>query len=128
MFCEKCGVKVQETEAFRHGGRNLCEDCYVEIISVPKTCDPMAVRSARLTREMLGQKGLEGLLPIQKKIYNYIKERGEVKREDLVKEFALDPKELEKHFSVLRHCELVRGFKKGDQIYLTLMDTEKSAS
>lgn len=46
----------------------------------------------------------------------------------IAKEFKLEQKELEKHFSVLRHCELVRGFKKGDKIYLTLMNAESNAS
>jgi len=68
MVCEKCGAQVQETEIFTYGDSNLCEDCYMEIISVPKTCNPMSVRSARLTREMLGQKGVCELLPIQEQI------------------------------------------------------------
>ncbi len=35
----------------------------------------------------------------------------------IAKEFKLEQKELEKHFSVLRHCELVRGFKKKETKY-----------
>ncbi len=128
MLCEKCGVEVSGEEAFRYAGQNYCEDCYIEAISVPKTCDPLAVRSARFTREKLGQKGTDGLLPIQKRIYDYVQENGEVTREQVAKEFKLEQKELEKHFSVLRHCELVRGFKKGDKIYLTLMNAESNAS
>ena len=42
----------------------------------------MAVRSARLTREKLGHKGTEGLLPIQKQIYEYIKANKEIPREE----------------------------------------------
>lgn len=122
MICEKCEEKIKEDDVFQYAGDNLCEDCYVEIISVPKTCDPMKVRSARMTREMLGQKGSDGLLPIQKEIYDYLKEKGEVQKDELPKIFNLSPKELEKHFSVLRHCELARGFKKNNKIYLTLMD------
>jgi hypothetical protein len=128
MLCEKCGVEVSGEEVFKYAGQNYCEDCYIEAISVPKTCDPMAVRSARLTREKFGQRGTDGLLPIQKRIYNYLQEHGEATREQIAKEFKLEQKELEKHFSVLRHCELVRGFKKGDEIYLTLMNAENKAS
>ena len=117
MLCEKCGVEVSGEEAFRYAGQNYCEDCYIEAISVPKTCDPLAVRSARFTREKLGQKGTDGLLPIQKRIYDYVQENGEVTREQVAKEFKLEQKELEKHFSVLRHCELVRGFKKKETKY-----------
>ncbi len=122
MHCEKCGVKISEAAQFNHGGKKYCEDCYIEIVSVPKTCDPMAVRSARLTREKFGQKGTEGLLPIQNKIYSYLKERGKATREQVGQEFGLDEKELEKHFAVLRHCELVKGYKEGNVIYMTLMN------
>ncbi|NMB40599.1 MAG: hypothetical protein GX996_01495 [Firmicutes bacterium] len=122
MFCEKCGADIPEEEIFNHGGKNYCEDCYIEIISVPQACDPMAVRSARLTRERLGHQGTEGLLPIQKKVYNYLREHGKATREQVAAELGLEPKELEKHFSVLRHCELAKGLKEGNRIYLTVMD------
>ena len=122
MLCEKCGEEIPQDEVYNYAGQYLCEDCYVEIISVPKTCDPMKVRSARLTREKLGQKGTDGLLPLQKNIYNYLQEHGKATREQLAKVFNLDNKELEKHFSVLRHCELVKGYKEKDKVYLTLME------
>lgn len=122
MLCEKCNVEISEDEVYKHAGQNLCEDCYIEMVSVPKTCDPMKVRSARLTREMLGQKGAEGLLPIQEKIYNYLQEKGKATREEIAGEFELDAKELESHFSVLRHCELVKGLKEEGRVYMTLME------
>jgi len=37
MKCEKCTSEIPEGEVFRYGGKNYCEDCYVEIRSVPKT-------------------------------------------------------------------------------------------
>ncbi len=118
MRCENCGVEVEEKEVFQHREQNLCEDCYVEALSVPKTCDPMAVRSARLTREMQGQSEEDGLLPLQQEIYDYIKAQGKVKRPDIAQHFELTYKELEKHFAILRHCELVKGQKEGNDVYL----------
>lgn len=126
MLCEKCEVEIQDNEVFNYAGQKFCEDCYIEKISIPKTCDPMKVRSAKLTREMLGQKGTEGLLPIQREIYNYLKDQGSATRDEVAEEFDLDQKELEKHFSVLRHCEMVRGFKEGGKIYLTIMDSKQN--
>lgn len=123
MLCENCGMEIPEGEIFKHGGQNLCEDCYIEAASELKTCDPMAVRSARITREKLGQKGTEGLLPIQKKIYDYLREHGKATRDQIARDFKLEQIELEKHFSVLRHCELVKGLKEGNTIYMTLMDS-----
>jgi hypothetical protein len=121
MLCERCQEEIPAGEKFNHAGQTLCEDCYMEVISVPKTCDPMAVRSARLAREQLGHTGTDGLLPIQREIYNYLRDRGKATRDEVGKHFGLDAKELEKNFSVLRHCELVKGRKEGDTIYMVLM-------
>ncbi len=122
MICSHCQQEIPEKEAFDHGGQIFCEDCYVELISVPKTCNPMSVRSALLTRQAQGQSGPEGLLPLQKEIYTFLKEQGQATREEVSRHFGLAPKELEKHFAVLRHCELARGFKDGNTVYLTTMD------
>ena len=51
MQCQICGTKIAKDEVFTYGDKLLCEDCYIEMISTPKACNPMAVRSARLTRE-----------------------------------------------------------------------------
>lgn len=125
MICEKCQENISQREVYRHAGRNLCEDCYIEEKSVPKTCDPMAVRSAKIAREKLGQKGEEGLLPVQRNIYNYLKEHGKATAEQIAREFNLNKTEMEKNFSVLRHCELVKGMKQGNKVYLTLMNGKK---
>ncbi|MDO9534844.1 MAG: helix-turn-helix domain-containing protein [Bacillota bacterium] len=119
MFCDICGKEVPEAEVEYHAELKLCEDCFVEALSVPKACNPMAVRSARITRENQGQQGTAGLLPIQEEICRYVKEKKQTTRPDVCKHFNLSPKELEKHFVVLRHCELVRAFKEGNEIYLT---------
>jgi hypothetical protein len=121
MICEKCKADVPEEEMFQFGGQKYCEDCYIEIQSRPKPCDPGAVSAAKAARELQGQKGIEGLNPNQKKIYNYLKENGDVRREELAKYMQLTPDELQGEFAVLRHCELARGFKKDNKFYFTLM-------
>ncbi|MEW5784505.1 MAG: hypothetical protein AB1767_05415 [Bacillota bacterium] len=56
MRCEHCN---QETnEILKHAGKNLCEDCFMAARSAPKICDPLSVRSARISRENQGQDGL----------------------------------------------------------------------
>ena len=124
MLCEKCGVEISGNEIFNYAGKNYCEDCYIEAISIPKACDPLAVRSALLTRERFGQKGTDGLLSVQKEIYNYLKKHGKATREQIAKDLELEEKELEKHFSILRHCELTKGMKEGGVIYMTLMNAD----
>ncbi len=124
MLCELCQVEFPENELINHAGKKVCEDCQVETLSVPKTCNPMAVRSARNTRESLGQKGTAGLLPVQEKIYEYIKNGEKVTKLKTAQAFNLSPKEMETHFAVLRHCELARAYKEGTEIYLTTFQEE----
>ncbi|CEO87387.1 MAG TPA: hypothetical protein GX520_05630 [Syntrophaceticus sp.] len=121
MRCEKCQADVANEDTFQYGGQTICEDCYIEAMSRPQPCDPGAVSAARAARELQGHKGIEGLTPIQKKIYNFLKEKGKVPREELAKYMQLTPEELQGQFAVLRHCELARGFKEGNKIYFTLM-------
>lgn len=121
MRCEKCQADVPEEEIYEHGTQKICEDCYIEAMTRPQPCDPGAVSAARIARELQGHTGTEGLTPLQQKIYNYLKEKGKATRQEIVKELDIPPEELQKNFAVLRHCELARGCKEGDKIYLTLM-------
>ena len=65
-----------------------------------------------------GTKGGEGLTELQKAIYEFIKEKGKVTREQLIEYFKLSEAELQRQLATLRHCDLVRGHKEGDSIYL----------
>ena len=78
----------------------------------PKTCDPTAVSSTLNVRKELGQNGTEGLSELQRKIYNLVVEKGTISREDLMATLGLTPAVFEREFAVLRHCELLRGFKE----------------
>jgi hypothetical protein len=121
MLCAKCQKEIPQGEVFEHAGKKLCEDCYVEELARPKTCDPGAVMAAKTSRELQSQKGIEGLTPLQQKIYKFIKEKGKATHDEVAAHVGISREELEKQFAVLRHCELVRGCKEGDKVYLTLM-------
>jgi len=123
MKCEKCGVKIEtEEDVQKHLGKTFCEDCYIDEQHVPRPCDPGAVYSARKTREMLGQKGSEGLTPRQKEIYDFLKEKGKATHQEVIQALNIPPQDLQKEFAILRHCELVKGSKEGNTIYLTVME------
>ena len=83
-----------------------------------KACDPWAVYTATRTRGKVGQEGAEGLSDLQKEIYNFVKTSGKATLEEIMKKFGLSVKEMQTQMAVLRHCELVRGQKEGNKIYL----------
>lgn len=121
MICQACQKDFPEDDIRQLHGKDYCEDCYISKLSVPQPCDPTAVHSARKTREMLGHKGSDGLIKIQKDIYEYLQEKGKATGDELMGKFNLNPADLQKQIAILRHCELVKGTKEGNIIYFTLM-------
>lgn len=117
MNCERCGVDLREEDLVVYQNKRLCEDCCFDLMNPPKTCDPIAVSSTLNVRKELGQSGTEGLSELQKKIYSFVIERGTISREDLLSALDLSPVVFEREFAVLRHCELLRGFKQDNTVY-----------
>ena len=122
MICERCKDEIPDREQCEHMGQVLCEDCYIEAIEPPRTCDVTAVYSAKLARKIAGQEGTEGLTELQKDIYNFIKNEGPVTHEQIMKKFILAKWQLEKNFATLRHCELVRGYRENGIIFVTIWE------
>ena len=120
--CARCDCRVSKEEIYHYRGQDLCEDCYMGAMQAPKTCDVAAVHLAKKHRQASGQTGTEGLLEIQKNIYEFIKEKGQATREQIVEQLKIPEWELEKQVAVLRHCELVKGKKEGGKIYLVPFD------
>jgi len=118
MKCDNCDKEIPAGEEFRHQGRTLCDDCYMDAGLKLKACDPWAVRLATRTRERAGLKEAEGLSEMQKAIYDFIKSKGKVTAEKAMTEINISLAELERELATLRHCELVKGFKEGDKVYL----------
>jgi hypothetical protein len=119
--CQKCGAPVKPEEVFNFEGQVLCEDCYVEMASRPKPCDPAAVSAARAA-QLVGQGGAGRLTEFQRRIYDFLQAKGRATREELARTLGTSVEEVERHFAVLRHLELVRAFKGEDgNVYLTTM-------
>ncbi len=121
--CARCGEDVSKEDIYIHRDQELCEDCYMGALQAPKTCDVAATQHAVKHRQATGQTGTDGLLPIQKQIYNLIKEKGKVTRQQVVDDLNIPDWELEKQIAVLRHCELVKGKKEEDNVYLVLFNS-----
>ena len=118
MKCGQCQREISSDDSFDYQGQVLCEDCYMDLRQPVKTCDPWAVYIAGRTRESSGVTGTEGLTERQKAIYDFVCSRGKVTREEISRHFGLSESELQSQFSVLRHCELLRGQKEEGRVYI----------
>jgi len=118
MKCHRCQRDISVDDSFTHLGQTLCEDCYMDIRNPNRSCDPWAVYSATRTRESQGLTDVEGLTSLQQAIYAFVKNRGKVTAEDISTKFSLSPRDLQNQFATLRHCELVKGQKEGDMVYI----------
>lgn len=116
MTCHRCGASLEAGESREHLGKVLCEDCYLEFISPVQACDPWAVHLAK------GDKGRGNLqlTPIQQKFYDLVKARQEILIPEAARLLGLSEAELRREFATLRHLELLRGQKKGQDVYFTL--------
>lgn len=120
--CARCGSKVAREDIYNYRGQDLCEDCYMGALQPPKTCDVTATHLAKKHRQSSGQTGTEGLLEIQRKIFEFIKKQGRATREQIMREFEIPGWELEKQIAILRHCELVKGRKEEGETFIVLFD------
>lgn len=116
--CGKCGELVLKKWTFEVGSIIICEDCYMDKNPTVQPCDPLAVHSAKTIRELTGQKGTDGLTELQKQIYDLVQSKGQVEYDELLQIFNLSTMEFENQFAVLRHCELLKGKKIDDKIFI----------
>ncbi|RQW79764.1 MAG: hypothetical protein EHM14_07500 [Methanothrix sp.] len=118
--CQSCGKDLAEDEVFATGGKTLCEDCYIVVGQRIRVCDPWGERSKKVFRESHGLTGTDGLTDLQKEIYEFIRVKGKVTMSELVERFGLPQADMENQFAILRHCQLLKGKKEGDSVYLVL--------
>jgi hypothetical protein len=124
MNCNRCGHETPEGERYTYQGQTLCEDCYLDMRLGVKACDPWAVHSASRFRETRGLKGSEGLTELQKGIFDFVKSKGKVTRDEVRKYLSLPEQEMQSQLAILRHCELIKGHKEGGKIYLVPFSDE----
>ena len=108
--CARCSKKIEKQQCYEHQGKVFCEDCYMDILSPPKACDPLAVHSAQTF--LKGKDKLSTLTPLQLTIVNYIKKKGEATLEEIIENLNLTEQELRREFAVLRHMEVLERRKR----------------
>jgi len=111
MRCIRCGKEMNEKEAIKEENLLFCEDCYFDKASPVRTCDPWAV--------MLAKKMVEKrLTEKQRQIYELIIKKGKIKAEEIAQQLGLNLKEVEREVAILRHLELVKAKKEGNEVFL----------
>ncbi len=123
MNCSKCGVEIATGDDYTHYGRTFCEDCYLFTIEPPRTCDVSAVSAAKHHRAMSGQTGTEGMREIHKKIHQYLLDNGKATKEEICAQFDLTVMEMEREIATMRHCELIKGKREDNIIYIVPFDS-----
>lgn len=123
MKCNRCGHDISEDEGYPYLSETLCEDCYMDVMQPANPCDPWAVFTATRSRERSGFKGAEGLTELQTAIYEFVKSKGKATGEEVMENFNIPQRDLATQLATLRHCELIKGHKEGDKVYLVLFDS-----
>lgn len=103
MKCDRCNNTIPTGEENRHLGQCVCEDCYMDLLSPAKPCDPWAVHSAK---SMAGDDVI--LTRRQKKILALVKESSGIAPQELAQKMELRMKDLEREIATLRHMEKTR--------------------
>ena len=116
MECDRCHTNIEPEDEKQHLGQTLCEDCYMDVLSPTRTCDPWAVHSAKCFEKHAESAPI--LTPIQSEILLVLKETGGIEPQALLKELGgkVTQKEMEREFAALRHMEKARGEKRGDRV------------
>ncbi len=110
MNCDKCKSHIESGDEREYAGQTLCEDCYMDVLSPVKTCDPWAVYAAK---SMSGD-GSQ-LTELQENILVILKETNGIELEALAKKLGLNLSELQREIATLRHMEKLKAAMEGDR-------------
>lgn len=116
--CARCGSQLND-DCYEFAGQTLCEDCYIDRMATPRTCDPWAVYTAKRTTE---QNKSIILTDVQKKIYDLIAKEGPIDMETVCSRLSISEEDFRNAFATLRHLELCRASKQGDRVVYTLFN------
>jgi len=107
LKCARCSKPIDSEEAREHNGRTLCEDCYMDVLSPARTCDPWAVYTAKSTLESAGSAAT--LTATQEEILGILEETGGMEPGELMERVGLPPADFEREIAALRHMEKLRA-------------------
>jgi len=107
MKCERCKTVVAEGEQKALHGQTLCEDCYMDLLSPLRVCDPWAIHSAKtFVKE---EAAVLKLTPVQQKIVEILQNEGPQDPENLCERLQIKKTDIERDIAALRHMEKIKG-------------------
>ncbi|MBW2057825.1 MAG: hypothetical protein JRJ26_10065 [Deltaproteobacteria bacterium] len=124
MRCSRCGKWIRSSEAYNYGGESLCEDCYMDILSPPRVCDPWAVHSAQT--HLKHRHGPVELTELQQRIIDFVRAKGRATAEEIATALEISQPQLIREFASLRHMEFLRGVRENGRVYFTLFPESKA--
>lgn len=115
MKCDRCKENIKMGEEMNLHGQTLCEDCYMDILSPVKACDPWAVHCAKSCLKKDGS-NIE-ITQTQSKILQILKETGGEEPKIISETLQIKPSDLQREIATLRHMEKVRAeIREGKKI------------
>ncbi|HAO21417.1 MAG TPA: hypothetical protein DCQ37_13685 [Desulfobacteraceae bacterium] len=118
MNCTKCQTTIEHGEDRELHGQCFCEDCYMDMLSPAKACDPWAVYSAKSFEKWEGNAVM--LTPLRQKILDMLKETGGMEPAMLCEKLNMKSSDLEREIAALRHVEKVRGELRAGNKFICL--------
>lgn len=118
MNCDRCKEAIAKGQEESWGGQTLCEDCYMDVFSPARTCDPWAVRSASLFSDTDGG-GSPQVSPVQEKILAIIAQTGGASLETLCTQLNMKSGDVQREIAALRHMEKVKAaMQEGVKVFV----------
>ena len=110
MKCDRCDKTMEPGEERVLHGQQVCEDCYMDLLSPTRPCDPWATLTAKSASQLAGDE--EYLTADQQAILEVLR-AGPISLEDLAQKTGLEMTKVERDLATLHHMEKV-GAKMAD--------------
>lgn len=118
MNCSRCRTTIVPGEERELHGQHLCEDCYMDMLSPAKACDPWAVYSAKSFEKWEGN--AVTLTPLRQNILDILKKTGGIEPAILCEKLKMKFSDLEREIAALRHVEKVRAELRAGNKFICL--------